>query len=82
MAEEQDERRIEIMEEVQTMSYATNLSSLNDIESIRKLLDNREEVEYWHIDINDPENKLMIMGKHLDEVVRSLKQNGYIVEID
>ena len=70
------------MAEVHTMSYMTNLKSISEIYTIRKILDNDKEVEYWYLDINSPDNKLTIMGREIEGVINQLKERGLILQVD
>ena len=70
------------MGEVQTMSYMTNLKSIGEIAIIREILDSENEVEYWYLDINSPDNKLTIMGRDIEGVINKLKREGLIVQVD
>jgi hypothetical protein len=70
------------MEHIQIYYYVTNLISLKDFDQLQILLDTDQNVQYWYLDKTSPDNKLIMVGKDLDDIMQWLEENGYISQMD
>jgi copper chaperone len=64
---------------MQTLKFKTNINCNNCIEKVKPVLDTKNEIKEWNVDISNPDKILTVTGDNIDyqNIENTLFEIGY-----
>ena len=68
--------------DMETVTFKSNIDSSDSVAKIRQLLDDDDNIQYWHVDILKEDHLLTVTGSNLNykEIKDRIKNAGFTVE--
>ncbi|HEY8400124.1 MAG TPA: hypothetical protein VIK89_02620 [Cytophagaceae bacterium] len=70
------------MSRVQTIRFKTDIDCIDCVNTVRNILDNMNNIDYWYLDMIGKDHELIIMGKDIpvDILIDKVNSKGFHLE--